>query len=185
MAPKRMQGKSLNSALHDLIQRTEEHSEDPVQLCNSVGEIDLDLDDVMNVDSVPNTIPEEDPNRNELQLAECAFGSQGHGRVVGLGSGVTPRSFRPDARGGTSTQRGDTQNALLLEEIQRMREEREAEKLQSRRERKEALLERQMEREEAQRQREMEREELLMQREDEREEARRELFGYWLLVIND
>ncbi|XP_047325772.1 uncharacterized protein LOC124929451 [Impatiens glandulifera] len=55
-----------------------------------------------------------------------------------------------------------------------MREEREAEKLQSRREREEALIERQIEREEAQRQREMEREELLMQREDEREEARRE-----------
>ncbi|XP_047309747.1 uncharacterized protein LOC124913187 [Impatiens glandulifera] len=293
MEPKRIQGKSLSSALNDLVQRTEEHSEDPMQLFNSIGEIDLDLDDVMNVDSVPNTNFEDDADDHETQPPSeeqdggsisrrtrgknkntavgrlqagkkmtlhfnpdpfvaveddinnyrkqglfqanklwdrwrCQWNTlyvkaregnevairanpppeielsdwhylldrrfltlefKGHGRVVGMGSSVTPTCFRADARGGSSIPRSDTQhfreeNRVLLEEMQRMREEHEAEKIQSQREREEALLERQMERqmerEEAQRQREMEREELLMQRdkllkqrEMEREEARR------------
>ncbi|XP_047330526.1 uncharacterized protein LOC124934094 [Impatiens glandulifera] len=78
MEPKRMQGKSLSSALNDLVQRTEGHSEDPLQLCNSIEEIDLDLDDVMNVNSVPNTNPDDDddetqPPSGEKDGGTCVF----------------------------------------------------------------------------------------------------------------
>ncbi|XP_047306700.1 uncharacterized protein LOC124910128 [Impatiens glandulifera] len=86
------------------------------------------------------TAIEEDPSRNELQLTEYAFGSQRHGRVLGMGSGVRPTSFRADARGSaSSSQRTDIQqlrdeNRALQEEMQRMREEREAERQQKMRE---------------------------------------------------
>ena len=38
-----------------------------------------------------------------FEVVETVFGSQGHGRVIALGSGVTPTTFRADHRVGGSS----------------------------------------------------------------------------------
>ncbi|XP_047307516.1 uncharacterized protein LOC124911116 [Impatiens glandulifera] len=92
------------------------------------------------------TAIEEDPSKNELQLTEYAFGSQGHGRVVGMGAGVRPTSFRADARGSSSSHRTYTQqlrkeNLILQEEMRKMREDRELEIKKFRKEREAEMIE--------------------------------------------
>ena len=53
-------------------------------------------------------------------MAEYAFGSQGHGRIVGMGSGVLPTHYRQNYRGTVS--RSSSQTQELAQQAQQMRE---------------------------------------------------------------
>ena len=63
---------------------------------------------------------ERNPDISEYELTENVFGRQGHGRVIGMGTGVRPTHFREDLRGGSQSQKRQAQD------YERMRSEIEA-----------------------------------------------------------
>ena len=68
---------------------------------------------------------------SDFELVEEVFGRQGHGRVIALGSRVTPTTFRADRRRGSSstssrsqqqaeTERLTQENIRLQQDVTRM-----------------------------------------------------------------
>ena len=62
-----------------------------------------------------------------FELVETVFGRQGHGRVIALGSGVTPTTFRSDHRvGGSSSVSSASQQQTSQRQHDEMQAEMEA-----------------------------------------------------------
>lgn len=73
----------------------------------------------------------QNPQMSRFEITESVFGQQAHGRVIGMGSGVRPTSFRSDQRErGSSSSSSSTQqprddiieqNRQLREKVEQMR----------------------------------------------------------------